>query len=87
MFILNINDYHNIHHHNIPLLLKTHNILHFVIILLNSNFNISRIPYCLNNILLHNFKEIDFNLIIKNLENYFINQIGKNYYEQNKLWK
>src|SRR6266498_4118928 len=87
MFILNIDDYHNIHHHNIPSLLETHNILHFITILLNSNSNISRIPYCSNNILLHNPKEIDSNLIIKNLEDYFMNQIGKNYYEQNELWK
>src|SRR6266542_56890 len=87
MFILNIDDYHNIHHRNIPSLLETYNILHFITILLNSNSNIPRIPYCSNNILLHNPKGIDSNLIIKNLEDYFINQIGKNYYEQNELWK
>jgi len=78
---LNIDNYHNIYHCNILSLLEIHNILHFVIILLNSNSNISRIPYYLNNILLHNFKEIDSNLIIKNLEDYFINQIDKNYYK------
>src|SRR6266498_5024025 len=77
----------NIHCHNIPLLLETHNILYFVIILLNSNSNIPKIPYYSNNILLHNSKKIDSNLIIKNLEDYFMNQIGKNYYKQNKLWK
>ncbi len=81
MFILNIDDYHNIHHNNIPLLLETHNILYFITILLNSNSNILRISYCSNNILLHNPKGINSNLIIKNLEDYFMNQIGKNYYE------
>ncbi len=75
----------NIHCHNIPLLLETHNILYFVIILLNSNSNIPKIPYYSNNILLHNSKRIDSNLIIKNLEDYFMNQIGKNYYEQNEI--
>src|SRR2546421_8527460 len=44
MFVLNIDDYHNIHRRNTPSLLETHNIFHFVTILLNSNPNISRIP-------------------------------------------
>ena len=87
MLILNINDYYNIHHRNMPSLLETHNILHFVTILLNSNPNISRIPYCFDNILIHNPKGIDSEIIIKNFEDYFMNQIGKNYYEQNELWK
>ena len=87
MFILNIDDYHNIHRRNMPTLLETHNIFHFVTILLNSNSNITRIPYCSNNILIHNSKGIDFELIIKNFENYYMSQIGKSYYEQNELWK
>ncbi|CAB4375729.1 unnamed protein product [Rhizophagus irregularis] len=73
--ILNIDDYHNIHRRAKPSLLETHNIFHFVTILLNSNSNISRIPYCSNNILIHNPKEIDPELIIEKFENYFMNQI------------
>ncbi|PKK60752.1 hypothetical protein RhiirC2_792866 [Rhizophagus irregularis] len=89
IFILNIDDYHNIHRHNKPTLLETltHNIFHFVSILLNSNSNIAAIPYCSNNILIHNPKGIDFKLIIKNFEDFFMKQIGKSYYEQNELWK
>ncbi|CAB4393660.1 unnamed protein product [Rhizophagus irregularis] len=89
IFILNIDDYHNIHRHNKPTLLETltHNIFHFVTILLNSNSNIAAIPYCSNNILIHNPKGIDFKLIIKNFEDFFMKQIGKSYYEQNELWK
>ncbi|GES79025.1 hypothetical protein GLOIN_2v1787998 [Rhizophagus clarus] len=87
MFVLNIDDYHNIHFRNMPSLLETHNIFHFVTILLNSNSNITTIPYCSNNILIHNPKEIDSKLIIKNFENFFMKQIGKSYYKQNKLWK
>ena len=87
MFVLNIDDYHNIHRRNMPSLLETHNIFHFVTILLNSNSNISRIPFCFNNISIHNSKGIDSELIIKNFKEYFMNQIGKSYYEQNELWK
>ncbi|PKB97800.1 hypothetical protein RhiirA5_432477 [Rhizophagus irregularis] len=87
MFVLNIDDYHNIHRRTTPSLLETHNIFHFVTILLNSNPNISKIPYYSNNILLHNPKGIDFKLIIEKFENHFMNQIGKSYYEQNELWK
>jgi hypothetical protein len=87
IFILNIDDYHNIHRRTKPSLLETHNIFHFVTILLNSNSNIPRIPYCSNNILIHNPKGIDPKLIIEKFENHFINQIGKSYYEQNELWK
>ena len=85
MFVLNIDDYHNIHRHNMPTLLETHNIFHFVTILLNSNSNIAKIPYCSNNISIHNSKGIDYELIIKNFEDYYMSQIGKNYYEQNEL--
>src|SRR5207248_5200553 len=48
MFILNIDDYHNIHRRNMLTLLETHNIFHFVTILLNINFNITKITYCSN---------------------------------------
>ncbi|GBC00013.1 hypothetical protein RclHR1_37050001 [Rhizophagus clarus] len=78
MFVLNIDDYHNIHRRNMPSLLETHNIFHFVIILLNSNSNITTIPYCSNNILIHNPKGIDSKLIIKNFENFFMKQIVEN---------
>ena len=65
MFILNIDDYHNIHRRNQPTLLQTHNIYHFVIILLNTNAKIPRIPfYSLNNFSIHNPKGIDSELII-----------------------
>src|SRR5436305_5383666 len=87
MFVLNIDDYHNIYCRNMLTLLETHNIFHFVTILLNSNSNIAKIPYCSNNISIHNSKEIDYELIIKNFEDYYMSQIGKNYYEQNELWK
>ncbi|EXX54424.1 hypothetical protein RirG_234420 [Rhizophagus irregularis DAOM 197198w] len=87
MFVLNIDDYHNIHRRTTLSLLETHNIFHFVTILLNSNPNISKIPYYSNNISLHNPKGIDFKLIIEKFENHFMNQIGKSYYEQNELWK
>src|SRR5688572_7693359 len=64
IFILNIDDYHNIHRLNQPNLLKTHNINHFVTILLNSNHNIPKIPYySSNNIPIHNPKGVDSELI------------------------
>ena len=85
MFVLNIDDYHNIHRRTMPSLLETHNIFHFVTILLNSNPNIPRIPCFSNNISIHNPKGIDSKLVIKKFENYFMNQIGKSYYEQNEL--
>ena len=81
MFILNIDDYHNIHRRNQPTLLQTHNIYHFVTILLNTNTKISRIPiYSLNNFSIHNPEGIDSELIINNFKNDFMNQLGKSYY-------
>src|SRR6266511_548482 len=78
IFIFNINDYHNIHRHNQPTLLQTHNIYHFVTILLNTNTKILKIPiYSLNNFLIHNSKGIDSELIISNFKNDFMNQLGK----------
>ena len=79
MFILNIDDYHNIYRRAKSSLLETHNIFHFVTILLNSNSNISKISFCFNNISIHNPKGIDSELIIKNFKEYFMNQIGKSY--------
>src|SRR6266542_35158 len=74
MFILNIDDYHNIHRRNQPTLLQTHNIYHFVTILLNTNTKIPRIPiYSLNNFSIHNPKGIDSELIISNFKNDFMN--------------
>jgi hypothetical protein len=65
IFILNIDDYHNIHRRDQPNLLKTHDINHFVTILLNTNSDILKIPYnSLNNIPIHNPKGIDSKLII-----------------------
>src|SRR6266540_1950275 len=88
MFILNIDDYHNIHRRNQPTLLQTHNIYHFVTILLNTNTKIPRIPiYSLNNFSIHNPKGIDSELIISNFKNDFMNQLDKSYYEQKELWK
>ncbi|GES87670.1 hypothetical protein GLOIN_2v1770313 [Rhizophagus clarus] len=58
MFVLNVDDYHNIHRRNQPTLSKTHDINHFVTILLNSNSNIPKIPfYSSNNISIHNSKD------------------------------
>ena len=73
MFVLNIDDYHNIYYHNMPSLLETHNIFYFVSILLNSNSNILRIPFYFNNISIYNPKGIDSELIIKNFKEYFMN--------------
>jgi len=88
MFILNIDDYHNIHRRNQPTLLQTHNIYHFVTILLNTNSKISRIPfYSLDNTSIHNSKGIDSELIINNLKYNFMNQLSKSYYERKELWK
>src|ERR1044071_2869000 len=88
MFILNIDDYHNIHRRNQPTLLQTHNIYHFVTILLNTNTKIPKIPfYSLNNFSIHNPKGIDSELIISNFKNDFMNQLGKSYYEQKESWK
>ncbi|UZO15892.1 uncharacterized protein OCT59_007302 [Rhizophagus irregularis] len=76
MFILNIDDYHNIHRRNQPTLLQTHNIYHFVTILLNTNTKIPKIPfYSLNNFSIHNPKGIDPGLIINNIKNNFMNQL------------
>src|SRR6266511_214156 len=50
MFILNIDDYHNIHRRNQLILLQTHNIYYFVKILLNkNNKNLIITIYFLNN--------------------------------------
>ena len=86
MFILNINDYHNIHKYNQLTLLQTHNIYHFITILLNTNIKIPRILiYSLNNFSIYNSKKIDSELIISNFKNDFINQLDKSYYEQKEL--
>src|SRR4051812_9604812 len=88
MFILNIDDYHNIHRRNQPTLLKTHDINHFVTILLNSNPNIPKIPYySLNRIPIHNPKGVDFKLIIDYIDINFMSKLGKSYYQQNEMWK
>jgi len=88
MFILNIDDYHNIHRLNQPTLLKTHNINHFVTILLNSNSNIPKIPYySLNNIPIHNPKGVDSELIKNYINIDYMNKLGKSYYQQNETWK
>src|SRR3954453_13400279 len=88
MFILNIDDYHNIHQRDQLTLLKTHNINHFVTILLNSNSNILKIPYySSNNIPIHNPKGIDFKLIIDYISVKFMNKLGKSYYQQNEMWQ
>src|SRR5439155_11360629 len=86
MFILNIDDYHNIHRRSQPTLLKTHDINHFVTILLNSNSDISKIPYySSNNIPIHNPKGVDFKLIIDYISVKFMNKLGKSYYQQNEM--
>ncbi|CAB4382202.1 unnamed protein product [Rhizophagus irregularis] len=88
MFILNIDDYHNIHRRNQPTLLKTHDINHFVTILLNSNSNIPKILYySLNRIPIHNPKGVDFKLIIDYIDVSFMSKLGKSYYQQNEMWK
>ena len=89
MFILNIDDYHNIHRRNQPTLLKTHDINHFVTILLNSNPNIPKIPFYLSNntISIHNPKGVDFKLIINYIDANFMEKLGKSYYQQVEMWK
>jgi hypothetical protein len=88
LFILNIDDYHNIHRRDQPTLLKTHDINHFVTILLNTNSNILKIPhYSLNNTSIHNPKGIDFKLIIDYIDVKFMNKLGKSYYQQNEIWQ
>ena len=88
MFFLNIDDYHNIHRRNQPTLLQTHNIFHFVTILLNSNFNIPKISaYSSNNTSVHNPIGIDSKLIIKNFNEIFMSKLNICYYEQNEIWK
>jgi hypothetical protein len=88
MFFLNIDDYHNIHRRNQPTLLQTHNIFHFVTILLNSNPNIFKISaYSSNNISVHNPIGIDSELIIKNINEIFMSKLNKSYYKQNEMWK
>jgi len=87
MFILNIDDYHNIHRRNQPTLVKTHDTNHFITILLNSNPNILKIPYySSNNIPVHNPKGVDFKLIIDYIDVNFMNKLGKSYYQQNEIW-
>lgn len=87
MFILNIDDYHNIHRRNQPTLLKTHDINHFVTILLNSNSNIPKIPYFSSNqIPIHNPKGVDFKLITNYINVNFMNKLGKSYYQRNEMW-
>ena len=88
MFILNIDDYHNIHRRNQPTLSQTHNTHHFVTILLNTNAKIPRIPlYSLDNFSIHNPEGIDDELIIDNFNNNFMKQLGTSYYERKELWK
>src|SRR6266511_1053531 len=87
MFILNIDDYHNIHRLNQPNLVKTHDTNHFITILLNSNPNILKIPYySSNNIPVHNSKGVDFKLIIDYIDVNFMNKLRKSYYQQNEIW-
>ncbi|PKY62087.1 hypothetical protein RhiirA4_487969, partial [Rhizophagus irregularis] len=59
MFFLNIDDYYNIHRKNQPTLLQTHNIFHFVTILLNSNPDIFKISAYSSDISVHNPIGID----------------------------
>ncbi|EXX77287.1 uncharacterized protein OCT59_019053 [Rhizophagus irregularis] len=88
MFFLNIDDYHNIHRRNQPTLIQTHNIFHFVTILLNSNPNILKISaYSSNNTSVHNPIGVDSKLIIKNFNEIFMNKLNSCYYEQNEIWK
>ena len=88
MFILNIDNYHNIHRRNQPILIQTHNIYHFATILLNTNSKISKIPfYSLDNISIHNSNGIDIELIIANINNNFMNKIGESYYKRKESWK
>src|SRR5215216_7673953 len=88
MFILNIDNYHNIHRCNQPILIQTHNIYHFAIILLNTNSKISKISfYSLDNISIHNSNGIDIELIITNINNNFMNKIGKSYYKRKESCK
>ena len=88
MFILNIDDYHNIHRRDQPNLLKTHDINHFVTILLNTNSDILKIPYnSLNNIPIHNPKGVDPKLIIDYINIKYMNKLGKSYYQQNEIWQ
>ena len=88
LFILNIDDYHNIHRRDQPTLLKTHDINHFVTILLNTNSNILKIPYySSNNTSIHNPKGVDFKLIIDYIDVKFMNKLGKSYYQQNEMWQ
>ena len=88
ILILNIDDYHNIHRRNQPNVIKTHDIYHFVTILLNSNSNISKIPYySSNNIPIHNPKGIDFKLIIDYIDVNFMKKLEKSYYQQNEIWQ
>jgi hypothetical protein len=83
MFIFNIDDYHNIHRRNQLTLIQIHNIYHFATILLNTNSNISKIPfYSLDNISIHNSNGIDIELIIANINNNFMNKIGESYYKR-----
>ena len=88
MFILNIDDDYNIHQRNQLTLIQTHNIYHFVIILLNINIKILTILlYSLDDILIYNPKGIDSELIINNININFINQLRKHYFERKELWK
>jgi len=88
MFFLNIDDYHNIHRWNQPTLIQTHNIFHFVTILLNSNPSILKISaYSSNNASVHNPIGIDSKLIIKNFNEIFMSKLSSCYYEQNEIWK
>ncbi|GBB88522.1 hypothetical protein RclHR1_15040008 [Rhizophagus clarus] len=88
MFVLNIDDYYNIHRRNQPTLSKIHDINYFVTILLNSNSNIPKIPFYLsNNISIHNSKGIDSKLIINYINNNFMDKLRKSYYQQTEIWK
>src|SRR5438046_4849448 len=88
MFVLNIDDYHNIHRRDQPTLLKTHDINHFVTILLNTNSNIFKIPYySTNNVPIHNPKGVDSKLIIDYINIKFMSKLGKSYYQQNGMWQ
>src|SRR3990170_3511187 len=88
MFILNIDDYHNIHRRNQPNLVKTHETNHFITILLNSNPNILKIPYySLDNIPIHNPKGVDSELIINYINIKYMSKLGRSYYQQNEIWK
>ena len=81
MVILNVNDFHNIHEYRRSDTTTTHEVTHFVTILLKALPEIVSIPFYNPNQekSIHNESGIDANIIIRNANSYFFPYLWLSY--------